>query len=1113
MHQLARRSARHRRGDEGVSLIEVMVAFTILMIALIPLSYLFTTAIIQAGQSKNQQTALSIAEKWTEILSNLNPPANSYGEVIVDSNNAPVGPASGSTTTTASYSVNSVMTTPTSIVVAGTATLAAATVAIPQTVVITTSAGPDTITYTGQTYSGSNIVSLTGIQGWSTAGETIANGAAISQTSAVTPTELKGGTTYSLQAEYEWSSVQNGTMGTTTVSTAATIPANLALSTLTVASTSSFASSGSANVTTSAGTQTVNYSGITSTTLTGITGWTAAGAISSGAAVIQRVSKPNLCASGTPQLLKLRMTVGWGPNSDVNNVQDSIIINYPPAGIQTLGFIALQMSGNTTANDSQGDPWNLRVQAPPVQIVQTSGGSQTLTIYPDNYGCAFAQVRPGTYTVTVSNASSGIPAGTTYGNPSFVANTAGILSGHLLQQPTTEQQTGIPVAIGAVTNLNANYPTAFPGYDQGSSINLSYPSSSAFDDGVSCPGAGTITCVATGQNGAGADLAWANQSAWSNVTVPGTVARIASVACAGAVECVGVGYGGGKGIILDGSTGANPAATAAPNATTALTGVTSLSQVACPSANNCVAIGTSSTGAVVLSDTITTGIDSWTAATLPAAITGLTTLTCPTGGTGCVALGTTSTGGNGTPIVVSGGFGGTWVADTTYTGFTLSSLSSLACPAAATCLATGVGKIGAGTTGPIVINGIAPSGLAASAVGWTADTLPTIASTTINALTGITCPPSSPKCLFTGTGTKVTSVPLVLFGPLTASAALTNDPLPAAVASLSQTVCPSSGVCVSIGSTTSVPAAPTILSWTINAVGTADTPLTATINPPSGTLSQLTQVNCPSTSTCAVTGVNTSTSNQPSAFLLASNGGTSTFNPIALPSANPALYLSDIDCTTLGSPVYCSAVGSGATGAVAFSSNSGPSGPWSDQTPAGLAGAVVQGLPVELNNNGLLPSSYANVVTAGASPNVTLLPDLFPFNSGYALFAGDCSAELGAGGFNQAQASTIPGGTSSATIPLGLIQVRALHLSGTGISLPYAGATFSLTATSCSADTYILPAAGPDGLSRIDVPYGTYNLTVTGASATTVSVTVGGSSLALAGATIPYPNPISVSVP
>ena len=183
--------AAGRPSDDGVSLIEVMVAFTILMIALIPLSYLFTTSLIQAGQSKNQLTALSIAEKWTEILSNVTPPTNSYGEVIVDANAAPAGPAAGATTTTAAYTVNAGLTTPAAIAVTGTTTLAAATAANPQTAVVATSAGQDSITYTGQTYSGLNIVSLTGIAGWSQV-ETIANGAAVTQTTAVTSTETKG---------------------------------------------------------------------------------------------------------------------------------------------------------------------------------------------------------------------------------------------------------------------------------------------------------------------------------------------------------------------------------------------------------------------------------------------------------------------------------------------------------------------------------------------------------------------------------------------------------------------------------------------------------------------------------------------------------------------------------------------------------------------------------------------------------------------------------------------------------------------------------------------------------------------------------------------------------
>ena len=81
-------------GDDGVTLIEVMVAFVVLMVALIPLSYLFTTSLIQAGQSKNQQTALSIAERWTETLSNTSPPVNpNSGAVIVDTTEPPSGPA------------------------------------------------------------------------------------------------------------------------------------------------------------------------------------------------------------------------------------------------------------------------------------------------------------------------------------------------------------------------------------------------------------------------------------------------------------------------------------------------------------------------------------------------------------------------------------------------------------------------------------------------------------------------------------------------------------------------------------------------------------------------------------------------------------------------------------------------------------------------------------------------------------------------------------------------------------------------------------------------------------------------------------------------------------
>ena len=527
-------------------------------------------------------------------------------------------------------------------------------------------------------------------------------------------------------------------------------------------------------------------------------------------------TKPNLCTSGTPQLLRLRVNVSWGPNSDVNVVQDSIILNYPPSGIQTLGFIALQMAGDTTANDSQGNPWSERVQAPPVTITGVGAGLQNLTIYPDSYGCAFAQVLPtsggSTYTVSVGNASSGVPSGSTYGSPSFVANTAGTVTNHVLQQPQSEQQTGLTVNVGAITKLSA---TNFPAYDQGSVVNLSYPSSTAVEDGVACPGVGQITCISSGQNSAGsAVLTWSNHATWSSVTLPTAATRISSIACAGTVECVGVGYkltgGVSTPVILD----ANPAtpSVANTNASAAtLTGITSLTQVACPSALNCVAIGTTATGAAVLSDTITAGVDSWSAVTIPANITGLTSLVCSPSGTGSAALGTSSTPANGTPVVVSGGFGGTWSVGTT-SGITLTSLSTLACPSDNSCMAIGVGKVSADATGPIVISGAAATGLGTSALTWTADSFP--AFTTVTSLGTLTClPQPTGECVLSGIG-KIgagASAPLLMYGALTPSATFANDTLPAAgsngaLTSVSQVACPTTTVCVLTGSTATAPA-------------------------------------------------------------------------------------------------------------------------------------------------------------------------------------------------------------------------------------------------------------------------------------------------------------------
>ncbi len=785
------------------------MAFTVLMIALIPLSYLFTTSLIQAGQAKNQQTALSIAEKWAEIGSNITPPVNCNGEVVVDQSVPPVSP-NAAATTIASTTANTNLATQTTVKVASTSAFAAA----PQSALIATSTGLQLVNYTAMTGTTFTIAANSGTG-------LISNGCPVTQPTA---SELRGNTTYSLKAEYEWTTVQNAGNGSTTVTTAVNSSNPSTVTSLTVASTASFAAASTASpqpavvTTTSGAVQTITYTGSTATTLIGITGWTVSQLNISVNAHVAQELKPNLCAAGTPQLLKLRMTVGWGPNSDANNAQDSIILNYPPAGIQTLGFIALQLTGDTTALDYQDNPWNIRVQAPPVTI----SGPQSLTIYPDNYGCAFAQVLPtsvgNTYTVSVGNASSGTPSGSTYGTPSFVANGAGSVgANHVLQQPLAESQAGIPVNIGAVTKLAGTYPTAYPGYDQGSIVNLSYPSSSAVEDGVICPGVGQITCISTGESNSGAVLTWSNQSTWSNVTLPAPATRITSVACAGAVECEGVGYNLVGGVSSPGHHRREP-----------------VHSLHCHSQHRHRAVRSP----VPVSDRVPLGRQlrghrnhgHWRRRALRhhlrwrcrlvggrphrrqhhrAHQPGLPGI----GGGMCCPRHDQRTSrrdaGHGVRRIRPGlviqfpqphrrhhGIGFVIGMSVQYQLHRLLGHRS------------GPGRRRRQRTDSDLGSRPAGLGTATPAWTWTADSFPS--GTTVTSLTGLNCPQPS-KCLLTGVGTiGAGSVPLVMYGATTATATLANDTLPAAasgaITSITQMTCPSSGVCVMIGTTATAPA-------------------------------------------------------------------------------------------------------------------------------------------------------------------------------------------------------------------------------------------------------------------------------------------------------------------
>jgi|GEM_PF-885681 len=1145
--------AAGRLTDEGVSLIEVLVAFVILMVALIPLSYLFTTSVVQAGQAKNQQTALSIAEGWAEVLSNTTPPVNPASTaVIVDTSEAPSGPwQSSAATTVTGTSVGKFLNAVSSVTVTSTANFAAASVTTPQTafVVTGTGTGATTIEISFTSTAGNVLTCTTNpCNSSSTAGiNAMSSSSAVTETEVATPTETRGGTTYNLSAEYEWATVQNSGIVSTTYSggSSLTLPASVvpvtSIANFTLASSVSPQTARVATV--SNGLQTITYTGTQTSPpeLTGVTGGT--GTVATGASVKQN-PKPNLCTAGTPQLLKLTVTVSWGPNADANNVQDSVVINYPPAGVQTLGFLALQVNGDSLASDSQGNPWSERVTAIPV----TFSGPQVLNLYPDEYGCVFAQVQPGTYTVSVGQPVANVPPGSTYGSPQFVANAAGgatlpagSYSGHVWSPPNSEPQGTVPtitVGIGAVTRVQAVATANYPPFDQGSTVNFSYASSTSVEDGVTCPGANQITCIASGENSAGtAQVSWASGSTWSNPTLPSGVAltRLTSLACTvGSAACIGVGYGINGAVILHGSTGASPTLSAfnmsllvGLNA-----GGATLTQVVCPSATQCVAIGTTSAGAgVVLSGTIGTSAttDAWVSDPLSTATTSLSSLQCPALATGCVAIGTTST----TPVVLSGPVGsGTWAQWTTPgsgpTSFTVSALTQVVCPTTTTCMAIGTGKVnGAATSSPVVLSGLAGGLGLAAVVPWIADSFNPATVTTVASLSSITCPLTT-KCLVAGTGalaSPATSGALLLYGP-TAGPLSAEFPLAssATVASISQVTCPSLTTCAALANNAS---GPVIFTLTINSTSNlADTWHSDAVPNGGGTVSTLSQVVCPAAAACLIMAAGT-LSGSPAGFLISTTnlGGTpTTWAAAILPSQDQVLYFDDIDCSS-GASGTCSAVGATPTGAVVLTSTTGPgaSGGWSDQTPNGLSGTVALGVPIEISNTSLNSGvagtqTSVNAVTAGASPNATQLPVLFPFQGGYSMFAGDCPSESNA--YNMVVATTIPGGVSgstvgmaSPTVPLGLLSVK---VTSPTTGLPHSLVTLQLKTTpvaGCGTDTYNLQTTGVDGLSRTEVPFGSYSLYVNGSPTAYGTAVVTGNSVVLTVvgvSTYVLPTPVAV---
>jgi len=814
---------------------------------------------------------------------------------------------------------------------------------------------------------------------------------------------------------------------------------------------------------------------------------------------------PNFCSTSTSPVLGLTVTVSWGGGQSIT---DQAILNFPASGNLTNGYLAIQVNGDPAGsppNDVYSATWSTRVTTVPVQV-SGSNLAAPYSLTPASTGCTFLQLAPGTYTVQVGPGPTSV----------YVAN---------YNEQSSETQ---PLSTQAsITIIDAEITQVTFQYDEGADVGLSYPSTTAIADGLSCPNKGPIICLAMGQAPASSTSPAVSPQAsgivktstgWSTASFPTTMTQIQSVACT-TTACIAVGNSGAAGaaaVSTNGTTWTNSALPA---------GVSQLTSIVCPSSATtpaCLAIGagTASNG-VLLTGTIAGSTVTWTKDTIPAT-TALSQIVCPsvTAQPLCFVSGTISTGATIISNTGSGAPGTTWTAFT-QSGVTMATISSLTCNSTTFCMAIGTGKVGASTV-PVVISITSVSGTTVTWKPFTASGF------TMSTFTSIACTTTGNFCWASGTG-KIGSGsvgPIIIYCNTTAGSLCVsgtnastwkNDTVPGSLTSISGLTCPSTAVpCFGLDTTSGSAGVITLPS------GTAWSSATL----PAGVVS-LTQLACPSTTACYVAG--TSASSALVDVLKAGTWSTATFSGTT--GGNP-VYITGLACTAATTCEVAGATESAAqvldyvNASVSFSASG---------TPSSLSGLYLDNPPIMVSNANLQPNTTIEMAapTTLNGPQIQVGP-LFPFSSGYSIAAGYCASEMASASVS---AATTPGATPTTTpaaptviLPMGLLPIEATNSSGVPISgatvsivdscgsqlTPVSSGSFPALATPPANPTnptsYALPTSGVDGISRLAVIYGTYQVTVTlGGTSATTTVTVNPTSIVVGGTT--YYMPAFVPVP
>jgi len=819
---------------------------------------------------------------------------------------------------------------------------------------------------------------------------------------------------------------------------------------------------------------------------------------------------PDFCSSVTSPVLGLQVKVSWVGGQSIT---DQAILNFPASGNLTDGYLAVQVNGDPAGsppNDVFSNPWSTRVKTVPVQV----SGSTLTTPYsltPSANGCTFLQLVPGTYTVQVGPGPSS----------SYVAN---------YNEASSETQALSTQS--AITVTDAEITQVVFQYDEGANVGLSYPTTTTTDDGISCPNTSTVICLAMGQSPTSATSPGTSPvatgivktgSGWSVASLPSSMTRIESVGCTSSA-CIAVGYsasGGAAAVSTNGTTWSN---------STLPAGVSQLTNIVCPTAATtpaCIAIGsgTSSNG-VLLTATISGSTATWTNDTIPAT-TALTNIVCPsaTAQPICFVMGTTSAAVTIFSNTGSSAPGTTWTAFT-QSGMTASTFSSIVCNSTTFCIAMGTGKIGFGSVGPLIASITSVSGTTVTWKPFTASGF------TMSTFTSIACTTSGFFCWASGTG-KIgfgSVGPIIVYCNTTAGSTCSaaggstwqNDTVPGGLSSIGSLTCPSTAIpCFALDTTSSSAGVLSLASGT--AWSSASLPGSAGVV-------ALTQLVCPTTTACYAVGTNSS-----SAIILVLKAGTWSSASFTGTTGGTPEYIRGVVCTAA---TTCEAAGATESAAEVLDYANATVSFSGSGTPTTLSGMYLDNPPIMVSNSNLQPNATIEMSapTTANGPQTQVGP-LFPFASGYSIAVGYCASELTTA---SVAASTTPGATPSTSpaaptviLPMGILPIEATNTSGAALS----GATVSIVDASCTSSaeltpqssgsypalsnpptnpsnptSYSMPTTGVDGLSRIAVIYGTYQVTVTsGGTHATTTVTVNPTSIVVGSTT--YYMPAFVPIP